>query len=106
MEIEMNLHAMSLGELKELQRNVARAIASFEDRKKKEALLALEEKARELGFSIAELTGAKVMRTRAPVAAKYANPDNPADTWSGRGRKPKWFTDALAAGRTPADLSV
>lgn len=102
----MNLDAMSLSELKDLQRNVARAIASFEDRKKKEALLALEEKARELGFSIAELTGAKVTRTRAPASAKYANPANPSDTWSGRGRKPKWFADALAAGRTPADLSV
>lgn len=102
----MNLDAMSLSELKDLQRNVARAIASFEDRKKKEALLALEEKARELGFSIAELTGAKVTRTRAPASAKYANPSNPSDTWSGRGRKPKWFSDALAAGKSPADLSV
>ena len=102
----MNLDAMSLSELKDLQRNVARAIASFEDRKKKEALLALEEKARELGFTMAELTGAKVTRTRAPASAKYANPANPADTWSGRGRKPKWFSDALAAGKSPADLSV
>lgn len=102
----MNLDAMSLSELKDLQRNVARAIASFEDRKKKEALLALEEKARELGFSIAELTGAKVTRTRAPASAKYANPANPSDTWSGRGRKPRWFSEALAAGKTPTDLSA
>ena len=102
----MNLDAMSLSELKDLQKNVARAIASFEDRKKKEALLALEEKARELGFSIAELTGAKMTRTRAPATAKFANPANPADTWSGRGRKPRWFAEALAAGKTPADLSA
>lgn len=102
----MNLDAMSLNELKDLQRNVARAIASFEDRKKKEALLAIEEKARELGFTIAELTGSKVTRTRAPATAKFANPADPSDTWSGRGRKPKWFSDALSAGKTPADLSI
>lgn len=102
----MNLDSMSLNELKDLQRNVARAIASFEDRKKKEALLAIEEKARELGFTIAELTGSKVTRTRAPAMAKFANPADPSDTWSGRGRKPKWFSDALSAGKTPADLSI
>ena len=32
------------------------------------------------------------------VAAKYANPDNPAETWSGRGRKPRWLAGRLKAG--------
>lgn len=102
----IDLNAMSLAELKDLQRDVAKAITNFEDRKKKEALLALEEKARELGFSIAELTGAKVAKTRAPAAAKYADPANHANTWSGRGRQPRWFAEALAAGKKPEDLSV
>lgn len=29
------------------------------------------------------------------VAPKYRNPDNAAQTWSGRGKRPLWFVDAL-----------
>lgn len=105
-EMSLDLNSMSLKELKELQGQVARAIASFEDRKKKAALAELEEKAKELGFSLAELTGATVTRKRAPATAKYANPANPADTWSGRGRKPRWFAEAMAAGKSASDLAV
>lgn len=104
--MSLDLNSMSLKELKDLQGQVTRAIASFEDRKKKAALAELEDKARELGFSLAELTGATVVRKRAPATAKYANPANPADTWSGRGRKPRWFVEALASGKSAADLAV
>ncbi|NBE07284.1 H-NS histone family protein [Paragemmobacter ruber] len=104
--MNVDLNAMSLKELKELQGQVAKAIANFEDRKKKAALAELEEKARELGFSLAELTGATAPRKRAPATARFANPANPADTWSGRGRKPRWFAEALAAGRKPEDLAI
>lgn len=102
----MNLNALSLKELKELQSQVSRAIATFEDRKKKAALAELEEKARQMGFSLAELTGAPGVRKRAPASAKYANPANASDTWSGRGRKPRWFIQAIAAGKSPEDLAV
>ena len=54
----IDLKSYSLKELKDLQSQVAKAISTFEDRKKKEALAKLEEKAREMGFSLAELTGA------------------------------------------------
>jgi DNA-binding protein H-NS len=104
--VPMNLSEMSLKELKDLQSQVAKAIAEFGDRKKKEAIAALEEKAREMGFSWAELTGTSVPRKRSPAVAKYANPADSSDTWSGRGRKPRWFAAALAAGKSPSDLSI
>lgn len=103
----IELDHLSIKELKDLQAQVARAIATFVDRKKKDALAELENKARELGFSLAELTGAApAARKRAPANAKYANPANAADTWSGRGRKPRWFVEALAAGKSPDDLLI
>ena len=102
----IDLSPLSLKELKELQGQVTRAIASFEDRKKKQALAELEEKAREMGYSLAELTGTSGPRKRAPAPAKFANPENAADTWSGRGRKPRWFADALAAGKSPEDMAI
>ena len=104
--MSFDLNSMSLKELKDLQGQVARAIANYEDRKKKQALAELEEKAREMGFSLAELTGTVAPRNRAPASAKFANPANPADTWSGRGRKPRWFAEALAAGKKPEDMAV
>lgn len=32
---------------------------------------------------------------KAAVAPKYRNPDNASQTWSGRGKRPLWFTEAL-----------
>lgn len=40
------------------------------------------------------------------VPAKYRNPDNPAQTWSGRGKHPKWMTEAMAHGRKPEDFLI
>ncbi|MEZ5798658.1 MAG: H-NS histone family protein [Paracoccaceae bacterium] len=104
--MNIDLDSLSLKELKDLQSRVAKSIAGFEDRKKKEALVALEEKARDMGFSLAELTGAAPTRKRAPAVAKYRNPANSGDTWTGRGRKPRWFEAALKAGKKPEDMAI
>lgn len=104
--MDINLNTLSLKELKDLQTQVSKAIATFEDRKKKEAIAELEEIARAKGYSWAELTGGTVVRKRAPASAKYANPADKSDTWSGRGRKPRWFEAALREGKRPEDLAV
>lgn len=102
----IDLSDYNLKDLKDLQARVSKEIAGFNDRKKREAFAALEEKARELGFSISELTGAGKMRKRSPAVPKYANPANADDTWSGRGRKPLWFVAALQSGKTPEEMSI
>lgn len=103
----MDLSALDLKELKKLQADVAKAIATFEDRAKKQAISALEEKARELGFTLSELTGgAASKRSGGSVAPKYAHPENASLTWTGRGRKPKWVIEALNAGKSLADLAI
>ena len=103
----IDLNALSLKELKQLQRDVDKAIASFEDRQKSEARAKLEEQARAMGFTLAELLeGVETKKTRAPAEAKYAHPENPSLTWSGRGRKPQWFNDAIAAGKTAEELAI
>ena len=103
-----NLGDMSLKELKKLERDVSAAITNFDARAKAHALAELDAMAQELGFSLTELTGTEisVKRQRSPAAAKYRNPENHADTWSGRGRKPRWFEAALAAGTKVSDLMV
>ena len=97
---------MSLSELKKMQKDVAKAIATFEDRQKAEARAKVEALARDLGYSLAELVGTETKSSRTPVAAKYRHPENPALTWSGRGRKPQWFVAALSAGKTASELAI
>ncbi len=101
-----NLDDMSLKELKKLERDLAAAIANFDARIKAGAIAELEAHARELGFSLAELTGStvSVKRKRAPATTMYRNPESPAETWSGRGRKPRWFEAALASGAKVSEL--
>jgi len=102
----IDLNSLSMKELKDLQSQVARAIAEFEERRKRQALAELEEKAKAMGFSLAALTGAAKTRKRSPSVAKYANPADKSDTWSGRGRKPRWFSDALAKGKKPESMAI
>lgn len=104
--MDINLNDLSLKELKDLQTQVTKAIGTFEERKKRVALAELEELARAKGFTLSELTGLSVTRGKSASAPKYANPANHADTWTGRGRKPRWFIEAMAAGKEPADLAV
>jgi len=49
---------------------------------------------------------AAVVSGRMPVAAKYRNPDDPGQTWSGRGREPKWLAEKLSAGRRREEFAI
>ena len=103
---EFNIEAMSLKELKSLQKDLARAISTFEDRQKSDARSKLEIIAKEMGYSLADLIGTEVKPSRAPAAAKSRHPDNSDLTWSGRGRKPLWFVAAIESGKSPEDMAV
>ena len=104
--MDMDLESLSLHELKSLQAKVKKAIDTFESRRKKEALTDLEGRARELGFSsLSELVGLPT-QSRKPATPKYANPADPTDTWSGRGRKPRWFQEALDRGEAAESLAI
>lgn len=104
---DFNLDTLSLKELKSLQKDVAKAIDTHGGRQKSEARAKVEEFARSLGYHLADLLVVDgVKNTRAPAAAKYRNPENAEVTWSGRGRKPVWFSEAIVAGKSPEDLAV
>jgi DNA-binding protein H-NS len=103
---DYDVEALSLSEPKKMQKDVAKAISTYEDRQKAEARAKVEALARELGYTLAELVGTEMKTSRAPAAAKYRHPENPALTWSGRGRKPHWFVEALEAGKTASDLAI
>src|SRR4051794_38647582 len=43
---------------------------------------------------------------RGVVAAKYRNPENPAETWAGRGLRPRWLTAAMKGGKSLEDFAI
>ena len=43
---------------------------------------------------------------RGAVPPKYRNPDNPAETWAGRGLKPRWLTAALKSGKKLEQFAI
>ncbi|ABM97191.1 H-NS histone family protein [Methylibium petroleiphilum] len=68
--------------------------------------------ASDLGFG-GPKRGRGAARSKVPVKGK-AKPavgrvrfrDANGNSWTGHGRRPKWFVDAIAAGATPESLSV
>lgn len=104
--MNIDLEQLSLKDLKDLRNQVEKAIASFEERRKAAAVAELEEQAKKMGFSLSELTGAVASKKRKPAAPKYANPDDPAQTWTGRGRRPRWVEAAFAKGKSLEDLAI
>lgn len=66
----------------------------------------IQARMKEFGITVADLKGgAKKAKARGAVAAKYRNPAT-GETWSGRGRAPRWLADELAKGRARDEFLV
>lgn len=102
---EFDLGSMSLAELKDLRKDIEKAIATAEKRQRLNALAAIEAKAKEMGFSLTELAGEAGKGSSAGLP-KYVHPENPALTWTGRGRQPNWIKEGLAAGKKLDDFLI
>lgn len=102
--MSLDLNAMSKDELLALRGEVDKALKSLDNRRKAEALKAAQDAAKEFGFTLSELTAAG--KPAAKVAAKYANPADASQTWTGRGRQPVWFREAVENGTAPEDMTI
>lgn len=95
-----------LKDLLALQELLSKAIANRREQEK----LALYEKitalALESGFSLDELLNPKQASKKAPPKVRYRNPNNKDETWTGKGRKPKWLLELLDAGRQLDEFAV
>jgi DNA-binding protein H-NS len=106
MSAKIDLEKLELDELKTLAKDIEKAIKRREADNLKKAREAAEAAARTYGYSLDEITGSKTPRARTSSSAKYRNPEDPSQTWSGRGRQPQWYKDAMAAGRAPDELAA
>ncbi len=101
----IDLSKMSEKELVKLRGEIEKKLTGLEKQKREDARKAAEAAAKKHGFSLTDLLGAPKPARKAAVA-KYRDPANPSQTWSGRGRQPAWFKDAVAKGTDPSDLEV
>ena len=101
-KIDLSKHSME--ELKALQKDVEKAIKDFAKRKRAEAMKEFQAVAKKHGLSVDDIVGGKGKKAKAP--AKYANPDNPSETWSGRGRQPAWYKKAIKSGKSASALEI
>ena len=62
--------------------------------------LGLDAAKRKARTSVSKAKGSKTLRASGRIKYK----DDAGHAWSGFGPKPKWFTEALASGKTEADL--
>lgn len=59
----------------------------------------LDERLRKIEMASGSATFNRVRRPYPKVAPKYQNPKNLAETWSGRGKQPRWVQAQLKAGK-------
>lgn len=104
--MDIDYNSLTLDQLKEINRKSAAAIASYESRTRKEAIAKATEIARAAGFaSLEDMVAAKPGRG-GKTEPKYRHPENPDLTWTGRGRKPGWITEALEAGKSLDEFAI
>jgi DNA-binding protein H-NS len=102
----MNIKSMSIDKLSKLREQVDAALSAkvIEERRAVQDQLGKLERLAANG-SRTNLKGGRG-GVRGAVAPKYRNPADPAETWAGRGLKPRWLAAALKTGKKLEDFSI
>ena len=93
-----NLENMSTAELSAMQARIERMKMEKQNTERAAVRQQLMDIANKAGFDIRELFDGRAGK-RGKVAIKYRNSKNPENTWTGRGRMPRWMTAATKGGK-------
>ena len=97
MSKKLNLESMPIGELWQFHKRIIQLLSAKLTSEKRE----LEKRLAKLG------QGSNIPRRKYPrVFPRYRNPDDPSETWSGRGKKPRWLAIALSKGRIIEEFRI
>ncbi len=114
MSKKLNLDAMSVDEMWRLHEEIRRILSvrltsERRELEKRLAQLRREKEIRrpELGEASSTKVKTQPARRKYPrVFPKYRNPKEPSETWSGRGKQPRWLAAALNAGHTIEEFLI
>jgi DNA-binding protein H-NS len=107
---KVDLEAMSVDDLWSLHETISRILSTriTSEKHELEKRLAVLNRGRLAieGANELSVPGAKVRRKYPRVFPKYRNPQTPSETWSGRGKRPRWLVAALKTGRRIEDFQI
>jgi DNA-binding protein H-NS len=112
MSKKFSLDAMSVDEMWQLHEEVNAALSIRLTSEKRELEKRLAQLRREKEMRQSEEMESRTRdvpreRRKYPrVFAKYRNPNEPSETWSGRGKQPRWLTAALKLGHTIDEFAI
>jgi DNA-binding protein H-NS len=92
------LEGMSYAQLAQMEARIARMKIEKQNAERAELRQRILAIVKEHGFEIGDLFG-KGRKGKGAVAIKYRDPQNPANTWTGRGRMPRWLVAATKGGK-------
>lgn len=113
--MSIDLKAMNRKELEKLKAQVEKALAKVSEKEMKAARDAAEKAAAAHGYSLDQITSSAAPAKRGRKAsgapktkspAKYRNPADAKQTWTGKGRQPEWFKAEVAKGTDPSKLEI
>jgi DNA-binding protein H-NS len=111
--MSIDLSALGIDELEAVIADAQRLIKAKKKSHLKNARSQLEKVAADYGFTLEELVSGKAnedsaapVKVRKPVEVRYRNPNNEQETWTGRGKQPRWLVAAIASGKSLADFLV
>src|SRR5438477_7078155 len=93
-----DLEKKSYAELAEMQIQIEHLKTEKQNAERSSVRQKLIDMAKQAGFEIQELFG-KGRKRKGTVAVKYRDPKNPENTWTGRGRPPRWLAAATKGGK-------
>lgn len=102
-----DLNKLSEAELQAMIDNAEKALKDRQSSKRKEVIAQIKELAASIGATVDIHEGdKKAERKTGKVAARYRNPADASQTWSGRGLAPKWMQELLAGGRNKSEFEI
>jgi DNA-binding protein H-NS len=112
MNKKLNLDTMSVDAMWQLHEEIGRILSARLTSEKRELEKRLAQLRREK--ELPQLVRAdkspkdppRERRKYPRVFPKYRNPNDPSETWSGRGKQPRWLTAALKTGHTIEEFLI
>lgn len=105
-----DISQLSVEELKRLQEEAEALIASKKDEAVEDAYQQIIAIAEKVGLSIEQILeygASKRKKTvRKAVEPRYRSKANPSDTWTGRGKQPRWLVAELDKGAKLEDFLI
>ena len=101
----IDLENLDVEQLRAITENAQQLIDQKQHQRLYDAYMQFEQIAEDADSSIDEIlkAGEKLEKKR---SIKYRNTDNSEETWTGRGRKPTWLVEALAAGHELNEFAI